>query len=72
MRKIAEANLPTRYGGFRIHAYESQIDGEHHLALVMGEVRTDEPVLVRVHSQCLTGDIFGSTAATAASSCTRR
>ena len=50
-----------RYGGFRIHAFESLIDGQHHVALVMGEVRTDEPVLVRVHSQCLTGDIFAST-----------
>ncbi len=61
VRKIAEATLPTSYGGFRIHAFESQIDGEHHVALVMGEVRGGEPVLVRVHSQCLTGDIFSST-----------
>jgi 3,4-dihydroxy 2-butanone 4-phosphate synthase/GTP cyclohydrolase II len=60
VRKIAEANLPTRYGAFRIHAYESLIDGEHHVALVMGEVKPDAPVLVRVHSQCLTGDIFSS------------
>jgi 3,4-dihydroxy 2-butanone 4-phosphate synthase/GTP cyclohydrolase II len=61
VRQIAEASLPTGYGGFRIHAFESLLDGEHHVALVMGEVRTDEPVLVRVHSQCLTGDIFSST-----------
>jgi 3,4-dihydroxy 2-butanone 4-phosphate synthase / GTP cyclohydrolase II len=61
VRKIAEANLPTGYGGFRIHAFESAIDGQHHVALVMGEVRSEEPVLVRVHSQCLTGDIFSST-----------
>ncbi len=61
VRKIAEANLPTGYGGFRIHAFESRIDGRHHVAMVMGEVRTEEPVLVRVHSQCLTGDIFSST-----------
>jgi 3,4-dihydroxy 2-butanone 4-phosphate synthase/GTP cyclohydrolase II len=60
VRKIAEANLPTSYGGFRIHAFQSGIDGQHHVALVMGEVRTDEPLLVRVHSQCLTGDIFSS------------
>jgi len=60
VRKIAEASLPTSYGAFRIHAFESRIDGEHHVALVMGEVRTDDPVLVRVHSQCLTGDIFAS------------
>jgi len=61
VRKIAEASLPTGYGGFRIHAFESRIDGQHHVALVMGDVRTPEPVLVRVHSQCLTGDIFSST-----------
>ncbi len=61
VRQIAEANLPTSHGGFRIHAFESRIDREHHVALVMGEVRGDTPVLVRVHSQCLTGDIFGST-----------
>jgi 3,4-dihydroxy 2-butanone 4-phosphate synthase/GTP cyclohydrolase II len=60
VRKIAEASLPTSYGGFRIHAFESGIDGQHHVALVMGDVRADEPVLVRVHSQCLTGDIFSS------------
>jgi 3,4-dihydroxy 2-butanone 4-phosphate synthase/GTP cyclohydrolase II len=60
VRKIAEANLPTRYGGFRIHAYESLIDGEHHVALVMGEIKPEDRVMVRVHSQCLTGDIFSS------------
>jgi 3,4-dihydroxy 2-butanone 4-phosphate synthase/GTP cyclohydrolase II len=60
VRKITEASLPTQYGGFRIHGFESLIDGEHHVALVMGEVRGEEPVLVRVHSQCLTGDIFAS------------
>ncbi len=60
VRKIAEANLPTSYGGFRIHAFESLIDAQHHVALVMGEVRSEEPVLARVHSQCLTGDIFSS------------
>jgi 3,4-dihydroxy 2-butanone 4-phosphate synthase/GTP cyclohydrolase II len=60
VRKIAEASLPTSYGPFRIHAFESQMDGRHHVAMVMGEVRTAEPVLVRVHSQCLTGDIFAS------------
>ncbi len=60
VRKIAEANLPTRSGAFRIHAFESVVDGEQHVALVHGDVRKGEPVLVRVHSQCLTGDIFGS------------
>src|SRR5262245_12892284 len=58
--KIAEANLPTEYGSFKIHAYESQVDGRHDVALVMGEIKPDDEVLVRVHSQCLTGDIFGS------------
>ena len=61
VRRIAEANLPTRYGDFRIHAFESLIDHDHHVALVMGQLDPEEPVLVRVHSQCLTGDIFGST-----------
>jgi 3,4-dihydroxy 2-butanone 4-phosphate synthase/GTP cyclohydrolase II len=60
VRKIAEANLPTGYGPFRIHAYESRVDGEHHVAMVMGEWKPEDPVLVRVHSQCLTGDIFAS------------
>jgi 3,4-dihydroxy 2-butanone 4-phosphate synthase / GTP cyclohydrolase II len=60
VRKIAEANLPTDYGAFRIHAYESVVDGEHHVALVLGEWKPEDPILVRVHSQCLTGDIFAS------------
>jgi 3,4-dihydroxy 2-butanone 4-phosphate synthase/GTP cyclohydrolase II len=60
VRKIAEASLPTRYGPFRIHAFESLIDGRHDVALVAGEIAPDDEVLVRVHSQCLTGDIFGS------------
>ncbi len=61
VRKIAEARLPTSYGLFRIHAYESLIDGQHHVAMVMGDIRPEDAVLVRVHSQCLTGDIFSST-----------
>ena len=61
VRKIVEADLPTGYGPFRVHAFESGIDGEHHVALVMGDLRAGEdPALVRVHSQCLTGDIFAS------------
>jgi 3,4-dihydroxy 2-butanone 4-phosphate synthase/GTP cyclohydrolase II len=60
VRKIAEANLPTGYGPFRIHAFESLIDKQHHVALVMGEIKPEDKVLVRVHSQCLTGDIFAS------------
>jgi 3,4-dihydroxy 2-butanone 4-phosphate synthase/GTP cyclohydrolase II len=60
VRKIAEANLPTAHGAFRIHAFESLIDRQHNVALVMGEVGPGDEVLVRVHSQCLTGDIFHS------------
>ena len=60
VRKIAEANLPTAHGAFRIHAFESLIDRQHNVALVMGEIRPEDDVLVRVHSQCLTGDIFHS------------
>ncbi len=60
VRKVAEANLPTRRGAFKIHAYESTIDREHHVALTLGEITPGEDLLVRVHSQCLTGDIFGS------------
>jgi 3,4-dihydroxy 2-butanone 4-phosphate synthase/GTP cyclohydrolase II len=61
IRKTAEAALPTRHGPFRIHVFESAIDRQHHVALVMGTIGPDDVALVRVHSQCLTGDIFGST-----------
>jgi len=61
VERIASPTLPTRHGDFRLHAYRATPNGEEHLALVMGEVRGDEPVLVRVHSQCLTGDVLGST-----------
>ena len=60
VRKIADASLPSRYGDFRIHAFESLIDGRHDVALVMGQIKPDDEVMVRVHSQCLTGDIFAS------------
>jgi 3,4-dihydroxy 2-butanone 4-phosphate synthase/GTP cyclohydrolase II len=60
VRQVAEAKLPTGYGDFHIHAYESLIDKQHHVALVLGEIKPDDKVLVRVHSQCLTGDIFSS------------
>jgi len=52
--------MPTDYGDFRLHMYRSVIDGVHHLALVKGDLVPDEPTLVRVHSECLTGDVFGS------------
>ncbi|HTM32278.1 MAG TPA: bifunctional 3,4-dihydroxy-2-butanone-4-phosphate synthase/GTP cyclohydrolase II [Vicinamibacterales bacterium] len=60
VRKVAEAELPTEDGPFRIHCYESMIDGQTHVALVRGDISTGENVLVRVHSSCLTGDVFHS------------
>ncbi len=60
IHRVAEAKLPTRYGEFAAIAYRSDIDPDEHLALVLGEVSNGEPVLVRVHSECLTGDVFGS------------
>ena len=60
VRRAAQPKLPTRYGEFRLIAYESDIEPKNHLALVMGKIRPEEPVLVRVHSECLTGDVFGS------------
>ena len=52
--------MPTDYGEFSLHLFRSRIDDQHHLALVKGEVSGKKPVLVRVHSECLTGDVFGS------------
>jgi len=61
VRRIATATLPTKYGGvFTAIAYENDVDPYHHIALVKGEIRAEDTVLVRVHSQCLTGDVFGS------------
>ncbi len=60
VHRVAEAKLPTPHGNFTAIAYQSDIDPDEHIALVMGDVATDEPVLVRVHSQCLTGEVFGS------------
>jgi len=60
VHRVAEAKLPTKYGEFTAIAYSSDIDPDEHLALVMGDVTNGEPALVRVHSECLTGDIFGS------------
>ncbi len=60
VQRVGEALLPTRHGEFRMIAFESQLDGESHVALVRGDVeRTDGPVLVRMHSHCLAGDVFG-------------
>jgi len=58
--KVAQASLPTRFGEFVVRAYRSVIDGQEHVALVKGNVDTGEPILVRVHSECLTGDVFHS------------
>jgi 3,4-dihydroxy 2-butanone 4-phosphate synthase/GTP cyclohydrolase II len=58
--RVAETNLPTKYGDFRLFAYESELDNQCHVALVKGAVAGQENVLVRVHSECLTGDVLGS------------
>ncbi|PKM81733.1 MAG: bifunctional 3,4-dihydroxy-2-butanone-4-phosphate synthase/GTP cyclohydrolase II [Firmicutes bacterium HGW-Firmicutes-14] len=60
VERVGEAKLPTKYGEFTVIAYNNHLDGKEHLALAKGDVATDEPVLVRVHSECLTGDVFGS------------
>ena len=60
VQKVTEARLPTKYGEFTAVAYKSVVDAAEHIALVKGEISNDEPVLVRVHSECLTGDVFGS------------
>ena len=60
VRKITEADLPTAYGHFRLHLYESLLNGEEYLALVMGDIPGEESILVRPHCQCLTGDVFHS------------
>lgn len=54
------ADLPTKHGDFKMVGYTNRLNGKHHVALVKGDVATDEPILVRVHSECLTGDAFGS------------
>ncbi len=58
--RVTDADLPTKYGNFRAVGYINKVTGEHHVALVKGDVTTPEPVLCRVHSECLTGDAFGS------------
>ncbi len=60
VKRAAESRLPTQYGEFRAMAYTSSIDSDEHIALVKGDITTPEPVLVRVHSQCVTGDVFSS------------
>ena len=60
VERVEVVKLPTEYGDFMLHLYRSKLDGQHHLALVCGEVAGKRNVLVRVHSECLTGDVFGS------------
>jgi 3,4-dihydroxy 2-butanone 4-phosphate synthase/GTP cyclohydrolase II len=60
VHRVAEARLPTPYGEFRILGYRNDVDAAEHIALVYGEVRDRPRVLVRMHSKCLTGDVFGS------------
>ncbi|MFC2017186.1 bifunctional 3,4-dihydroxy-2-butanone-4-phosphate synthase/GTP cyclohydrolase II [Chloroflexota bacterium] len=60
VHQVAKAKLPTSYGEFTAIAYKSDIDPDEHLALVIGDISTEDPVLVRVHSECVTGDVFGS------------
>jgi 3,4-dihydroxy 2-butanone 4-phosphate synthase/GTP cyclohydrolase II len=61
VQRVAEANLPTEWGDFKIAGYRSLISDEEFVVLFKGELRADVPILVRIHSQCLTGDVFGST-----------
>ena len=60
VERVADTVLPTKYGEFRLYGYRSAIDVDEHAALVMGDITSGEPVLVRVHSQCVTGDVFAS------------
>lgn len=60
VERVTESELPTKYGYFKAYGYVNKINGEHHVALVKGDVADGEPVLCRVHSECLTGDAFGS------------
>ena len=60
IRRVSEAELPTDHGHFRVIVYEDVLRGQEHVALVMGDTGGDEPVMVRVHSECLTGDVLGS------------
>jgi 3,4-dihydroxy 2-butanone 4-phosphate synthase / GTP cyclohydrolase II len=60
IRKIAQTTIPTDFGTWSLHIYESLVDDKHHLALVQGDLTGDPPPLVRAHSECLTGDVFGS------------
>jgi len=60
VKKVVEVTLPTEFGDFQLHLYHNVVDGKEHMALVKGDIHTEEPVLVRVHSECFTGDTLGS------------
>lgn len=60
VQRVVNTHLPTKYGEFLIYMYRSESDSKEHIALVKGDIKPDVPVLVRVHSECLTGDVFGS------------
>lgn len=60
VKEVAAAKIPSEFGDFKIHVFENIVDGEDHVALVKGEWKEEEAILVRVHSECLTGDVFGS------------
>lgn len=60
IERVVETKLPTKYGDFKIYGFINKLNGEHHIALVKGDISGDEPVLTRVHSECLTGDALGS------------
>jgi len=60
VKKVAEINLPTKHGFFRLHLFQNSLDNKEHIALVKGKIRNNEPVLVRMHSECFTGDVFHS------------
>src|ERR1043165_1908037 len=60
VERVETIKMPTEYGDFDLHLYRSRVDGQHHMALVRGNIATKKGVLVRVHSECLTGDVFGS------------
>jgi len=60
IKREVKTTLPTDFGGFTIYGYSNQLDGKEHIALVKGDLKTNKPILTRVHSECLTGDVFGS------------
>lgn len=60
VERVVETRMPTKYGEFTMYGYQNKLNGEHHVALVMGKVESDVPILTRVHSECLTGDALGS------------